>query len=69
MRWYAWSDLAHIALNDVRLAFDTSQGPQPLVFVARSAALAPVTSTLFYTGSGVLRGRFELVLPGGVAPH
>ena len=59
---------APIALNDVRLAFDTSQGPQPLVFVARGAALPPVTGTLFYTGSGVLRGRWELVLPGDVAP-
>lgn len=59
---------APIALNDVRLAFDTSQGPQPLVFVARGAALPPVTATLFYTGSGVLRGRWELVLPGDVAP-
>ena len=51
---------APIALNDVRLAFDTSQGPQPLVFVARGAALPPVTATLFYTGSGMLRGRWEL---------
>ncbi len=59
---------APIALNDVRLAFDTSQGPQPLVFVARDAALPPVTATLFYTGSGMLRGRWELVLPGDVAP-
>ena len=59
---------AAIALNDVRLAFDTSQGPQPLVFVARNAALPPVTATLFYTGSGVLRGRWEIVLPGDVAP-
>ncbi len=59
---------APIALSDVRLVFDTSQGPQSLVFVARSAALPPVTATLFYTGSGVLRGRWELVLPGDVAP-
>jgi hypothetical protein len=59
---------APIALNDVRLAFDTSQGPQPLVFVARGAVLPPVSATFFYTGSGVLRGRWELVLPGDVAP-
>lgn len=59
---------APIALNDVRLAFETSQGPQPLVFVARGAALLPVTAIFFYTGSGVLRDRWELVLPGDVAP-
>jgi hypothetical protein len=59
---------APIALTDVRLAFDTSQGPQPLVFVERGASLPAVTATLYYTGSGVLRGRWELVQPGDVAP-
>lgn len=57
-----------LALLDVRVAFATEQGDAPVLFLARGARLPPFGAKIAYNGSGTLKGRWEVVLPGDVEP-
>lgn len=57
-----------LALMDVRLAFDTA-GARPTVLALAPGQLPPRWSArIAYNGSGTLRGRWEVVLPGDPEP-
>jgi hypothetical protein len=53
------------ALTDVTVAFDVET---PVLFVAPGAALPAVSADIAYNGTGRLRGRWEVVLPGEDLP-
>lgn len=57
-----------LALLDVRLAFATERGETPVLAVARETPLPKFGATILYNGTGELRGRWEIVLPGDIAP-
>lgn len=57
-----------LALLDVRLAFANERGEAPVLAVARNTPLPKFGATILYNGTGELRGRWELVLPGDVTP-
>jgi hypothetical protein len=54
-----------LSLTDVRLAFATDT---PVLSIAAGDPVPPVTATIAYTGTGPLRGRWEVVLPGQEPP-
>jgi hypothetical protein len=54
-----------LSLVDVRLAFATDT---PVLFVRTGDVAPPVTASIEYTGTGPLRGRWEVVLPGQNPP-
>lgn len=57
-----------LALMDVRLAFDVA-GTRPTVLALPRGQLPPrLTARILYNGSGTLRGRWEVVLPGDPEP-
>ena len=56
-----------IALTDMRMYFKQG-GEQPIVFVKRGSALPPIEAKINFTGSGWLRGAWEIVQPGDVEP-
>ncbi len=56
---------APFALTNVRLRVDPDV---PVLFVKRGATPSPMTAELAYTGSGRLRGRWEVVMPGEARP-
>lgn len=58
-----------LALLDVRLAFATERGETPVLAVARETPLPKFGATILYNGTGELRGRWEIVLPGDVPPR
>jgi hypothetical protein len=58
-----------LALLDVRLAFATERGESPVLAVARETPLPKFGATILYNGTGELRGRWEIVLPGDVPPR
>jgi hypothetical protein len=53
------------ALTDVTLAFDVRT---PVLFVESGTSVPPLSATIAYNGTGRLRGRWEVVLPGDEAP-
>jgi len=53
------------ALTDVTVAFDVET---PVLFVAPGATLPAVSADIAYNGTGRLRGRWEVVLPGEDLP-
>ena len=53
------------ALTDVTVAFDVET---PVLFVAPGATVPRVTADIAYNGTGRLRGRWEVVLPGEDLP-
>jgi hypothetical protein len=53
------------SLTDVTVAFDVET---PVLFVAPSATVPPVSADIAYNGTGRLRGRWEVVLPGEDLP-
>ncbi|MDF2770726.1 MAG: hypothetical protein K0S86_219 [Geminicoccaceae bacterium] len=53
------------ALTDVTVTFDVET---PVLFVAPGGSLPPVTADIAYNGTGRLRGRWEVVLPGEELP-
>lgn len=53
------------ALTNVTVAFDTET---PLLQLPRGDTVPPLAATIRYNGSGVLRGRWEVVLPGEELP-
>lgn len=58
-----------LALLDVRLAFDDGRrGRETVLAVVRDTVPPRFSAEVFYNGSGTLRGRWELVMPGDVEP-
>jgi hypothetical protein len=53
------------SLTDVTVAFDIDT---PVLFVAPGATVPPVSADIAYNGTGRLRGRWEVVLPGEDLP-
>lgn len=53
------------SLTDVTVAFDVET---PVLFVAPGAALPALSAAIAYNGTGRLRGRWEVVLPGEDLP-
>lgn len=53
------------SLTDVELRFE---GNLPVLFVEPDATVAPLEASIAYTGTGRLRGRWEVVLPGDEQP-
>jgi hypothetical protein len=54
-----------LALLDVRLAFDTDD---PVLSVEEGATPPPLSAEISYNGTGRLKGRWEVVLPGNELP-
>ncbi|MBC7380106.1 MAG: hypothetical protein H7346_22075 [Burkholderiaceae bacterium] len=57
-----------LTLTEVQLAFRTGRGRQPTVSLAPGEAAPPSFADIYYTGSGTLRGRWEVVEPGLAVP-
>jgi len=57
-----------LALLDVRVAFHTAHGDAPILAVARGDPVPRFGATILYNGSGTLKGRWELALPGDPDP-
>lgn len=58
-----------LALLDVRLRFDGAGGDAVLPVVERGATLPRFGARILYSGTGELRGRWELVQPGDAEPR
>lgn len=56
---------APFALTNVRLRVDPDM---PVLFVKRGTEPPPLTAEIAYTGTGRLRGRWEVVMPGETSP-
>jgi hypothetical protein len=54
-----------LALTDVDVNFDTRA---PVLFVERDGTVVPLEADIAYNGTGRLRGRWEVVLPGDEQP-
>ena len=54
-----------LSLVDIRLAFDLET---PVLQVKSGESVSPFTAHIQYTGSGRLKGRWEIVLPGQEVP-
>lgn len=57
-----------LALTDVRLRFVTGEGERPIAQLARDAVPPPITARIQYNGSGRLKGRWEVMMPGDPEP-
>lgn len=57
-----------LSLTRVDLNFKSNNGRQPVTFVKQFERLKPLSAKVSYNGSGLLKGRWELVLPGDVEP-
>lgn len=57
-----------LSLLDVRLAFYTQSGDAPILAVGRGQAVPRFGATILFNGSGTLKGRWEVVLPGDPEP-
>lgn len=57
-----------LTLSKVELAFQYNGGRQPMRVVQRDASVGPVVATVDYQGTGVLKGRWEVVQPGDPEP-
>jgi hypothetical protein len=57
-----------LSLNRVELAFTSGGGRQPMRVVQRDASVGPLSATVDYQGTGVLKGRWEVVQPGDPEP-
>lgn len=60
--------IAPLTLTDVRLAFRNGGGLQPTAVIAPGEAPPPSFADIDYTGTGTLRGRWEVVEPGVPGP-
>jgi hypothetical protein len=56
------------SLIDVRMQFDSPGEAATVLVVPRGGALPPSSVRLYYNGSGVLRGRWEVTMPGDPEP-
>jgi hypothetical protein len=57
-----------LALMNVRVAFDGERGTSTVLAVARGEAPPPFAARIQYNGTGVLKGRWEVLMPGDVEP-
>jgi len=57
------------ALTDVKVSFDTEAAENAIVFVAPGRKPPAIKARIAYNGTGRLRGRWELVLPGEQPPE
>lgn len=57
-----------LALMDVRVAFESSHAEAPVLAIERGKLLPAFGARILYNGAGVLRGRWEVVMPGDVQP-
>ncbi len=57
-----------LALTNVEVYFETSEGRQPVYLLARGKKPPPISATIHYNGSGRLKGRWEVVKPGDLEP-
>jgi hypothetical protein len=57
------------ALTDVRVSFDTEAAENAVVFVAPGQKPPAIKARIAYNGTGRLRGRWEVVLPGEQPPE
>ena len=58
-----------LALTRVEISFETEEGKKPVYLLSRGQLPPPVSATLFYNGSGRLKGRWEVVRPGDPRPR
>jgi hypothetical protein len=58
-----------LTLTDVQLAFRTGRGRQPTVSLSPGEAVPLSFADIYYSGSGTLRGRWEVVEPGLAVPE
>lgn len=57
------------ALTEVRPAFNTGEGKVPVHLLALNENLPDIEVDIHFNGSGRLKGRWELVMPGDTAPE
>jgi hypothetical protein len=57
------------ALTDVKVSFDTETAENAIVFVAPGRKPPAIRARITYNGTGRLRGRWEVVLPGEQPPE
>ncbi|HEV2665918.1 MAG TPA: hypothetical protein VG324_13455 [Blastocatellia bacterium] len=57
------------ALTDVKVSFDTEAAENAIVFVAPGRKPPAIKARIAYNGTGRLRGRWEVVLPGEQPPE
>src|SRR5262245_65176057 len=57
------------ALTDVKVSFDTEAAENAIVFVAPGRKPPAIRARITYNGTGRLRGRWEVVLPGEQPPE
>jgi hypothetical protein len=57
-----------LALMNVRLAFRTEGGDAPVLVAPNNQPLPPFGAEILYNGSGILKGRWEVVMPGDIEP-
>jgi hypothetical protein len=54
-----------LAITEIKLAFDEER---PVLYVPRNTPPTPLHATIQYNGTGRLKGRWEVVMPGDPAP-
>lgn len=57
-----------LALLNVRIAFEGERGTSAIAALARDEVLPPFAARIQYNGSGPLKGRWEVVMPGDAEP-
>mgnify|MGYP001364684826 CR=1 FL=1 len=57
-----------LALLNVRLAFEGERGTAPIVAVRRGETLPRLAAAIQHNGTGMLKGRWEVVMPGDAEP-
>lgn len=60
---------APLSLTRVKLYFEAKDGPRPVYLLARGQRPPPISARIEYTGSGRLKGRWEVVKPGDSQPR
>ena len=63
------SALLPLTFTDVRLAFNPDTQAQTIGFFERGQVPASLGATIYYNGTGLLRGRWEVVEPGDPEPQ
>ncbi len=57
-----------LALTKVQILFNTGEGARPVYFLSSSESLPEFGAWIQFTGTGRLKGRWEVVLPGDPEP-